>query len=398
MRLLIVGTDYFPVRTSAAVQLEDLAIQLNSMGIQVVMLIPSGHLFHECSIQTRSNIQIIRLPSLRIKDVSYMRRLIGEVFLSFTMGIGMFLGRGSIPSKVDGIICYSPSIFFGPLLFFLKTKYNCRIYLILRDIFPQWAFDLGLIPNRAIYYCLKLIAHFQYQISDVIGVQSLSNLAYVNYLGNGKSEVLHNWLAKSSNTSCSINIQNTCLAGKKILVYAGNMGVAQNLDSLIHLAIKTSNQDNIGYVLVGRGSEVARLKLMSKHFNLSNVLFFEEIGSEEVDGLLKQCHAGLISLDMRHQTHNIPGKFLCYLRAGLPVIASVESKSDLSEMIRSQKVGFVIPYFDYESCIAAFQLLDDHGYYRDMKSNALRMVENYFSVEGAAQSICRQLKIKYSCN
>ena len=61
MRLLIVGTDYFPVRTSAAVQLEDLAIQLNSMGIQVVMLIPSGHLFHECSIQTRSNIQIIRL-------------------------------------------------------------------------------------------------------------------------------------------------------------------------------------------------------------------------------------------------------------------------------------------------------------------------------------------------
>jgi glycosyltransferase involved in cell wall biosynthesis len=214
----------------------------------------------------------------------------------------------------------------------------------------------------------------------------------VNDKVGGKTEVLYNWIAKNSHSPCSINIQNTCLAGRKVLVYAGNMGIAQNLDLLINLANKTSNLSDIGYLLVGRGSEVGRLKMMCKYLELSNILFHEEIESSEIDGLLKQCHVGLISLDMRHQTHNIPGKFLSYLRAGLPIIASVDSKSDLSEMIRSQKVGFVMPNFNYEACITAFQMLDNKKYYRDMQSNALNMVENYFSVESAAQSILRSLK------
>ena len=393
MRIAIVGTDYYPLRTSAAVQMADLAISLRSRGLEPIILVPSGKLAPLSAIHFHQDICIVELSSLPIKNVSYLARTIGEFLLPITMGLGLLFCKNISMKSFRGIICYSPSIFFGPLIYFLKIASKCRVYLIVRDIFPEWAFDLGLISNRAIYYFLKLSAHIQYCVSDVIGIQSPSNFRYVNYLGGDKVEVLHNWLGKSSNINCSINIQNTCLGEKKIFVYAGNMGIAQNLDPLIELAKKTSNLNHIGYLLIGRGSERNRLKSLCKQLELDNILFLEEIDASEVDSLLKQCHAGLISLDMRHQTHNIPGKFLSYRRAGLPVIANVDVKSDLSQMILSQKVGFVIPKFDFESCISAFQTLDDTRIYKDMQSNALLMVKNYFSVEVAVQSICKRLRI-----
>src|SRR5204863_2592464 len=72
---------------------------------------------------------------------------------------------------------------------------------------------------------------------------------------------------------------------------------------------------------------------------LTNTLFFDEIDSCEMPGLLSQCFIGLLTLDPRHKTHNIPGKFLTYLRAGLPVLARVNPGTDLAYLINNEGVG-----------------------------------------------------------
>ena len=81
---------------------------------------------------------------------------------------------------IDGIACYAPSIFFAPLITNLKKKYNCKCYLILRDLFPQWAVDLGLMKNGSIVH--KFFQHIEknlFKASDMIGVQSKGNLRIV---------------------------------------------------------------------------------------------------------------------------------------------------------------------------------------------------------------------------
>src|SRR5690606_21905519 len=130
-------------------------------------------------------------------------------------------------------------------------------------------------------------------------------------------EVLPNWLGNPGRAPCPIRIGDTALAGRKIIVYAGNMGVAQNMDIVIDLAERLSQRNDLGFVLVGRGSQVEGLKREARTRSPGNVLFFDEIDPDEIPGLYSQCHVGIVSLDPRHKSHNIPGKFLTYMQCSL---------------------------------------------------------------------------------
>ena len=74
---------------------------------------------------------------------------------------------------------------------------------------------------------------------------------------------------------------------------------------------------------------------------LDNILIYDEIEPQEIHALYQQCDVGIISLDKRHKTHNIPGKFLSYMQSGLPVLAAINSGNDLEHIINSNKVGCV---------------------------------------------------------
>jgi len=84
-----------------------------------------------------------------------------------------------------------------------------------------------------------------------------------------------------------------------------------------------------------------RLKTSVIDRKLDNVLFYDEIHPDEIPDLYAQCSAGIVSLDSRHKSHNIPGKFLTYMQCGLPVLANVNLGNDLAEIIRDAKVGQV---------------------------------------------------------
>jgi glycosyltransferase involved in cell wall biosynthesis len=181
-------------------------------------------------------------------------------------------------------------------------------------------------------------------MADTIGIQSSSNLVYLaTWIKTAarRVEVLQNWQAPLQNIGSTIVIEKTALSGRKIFVYIGNMGIAQGMDIFIDLANQLNNRLDIGFLFVGRGSEVNRLKSRAIDLSLSNTLFFDEVDSNEMPGLLAQCHIGLVALDPRHRTHNIPGKFLTYLMAGLPVLARINADTDLMKLIEEKDVGRV---------------------------------------------------------
>jgi hypothetical protein len=119
------------------------------------------------------------------------------------------------------------------------------------------------------------------------------------------------------------------------------MGVAQGMDILLDLAEQLRSRMDVGFLFVGRGSDSARLKTSAKDRKLDNVLFYDEIHPDEIPDLYSQCIAGIVALDPRHKSHNIPGKFLTYMQSGLPVLANVNVGNDLAQMIRDEQVGQV---------------------------------------------------------
>jgi glycosyltransferase involved in cell wall biosynthesis len=75
--------------------------------------------------------------------------------------------------------------------------------------------------------------------------------------------------------------------------------------------------------------------------SLDNVILHDEIDPAEIPGLLAHCQVGIVALDPRHKTHNVPGKFLTYLRAGIPVLARINPGNDLEKLINEEHVGRV---------------------------------------------------------
>jgi glycosyltransferase involved in cell wall biosynthesis len=292
-------------------------------------------------------------------------------------------------TKWDLIAWYSPTIFFGPLIWALKRASKCRTYLILRDIFPEWAQDIGLMGKGPVFQFFKTIANFQYAIADTIGVQTPSNLKYLTQWSETPArrlEVLQNWQTPLPNVGSSISISATPLMGRKIFVYVGNMGVAQGMDIFIDLAESLKHRQDLGFLFVGRGSEVARLAVLAH--SLTNTLFCNEVDSGEMPGLLAQCQVGLLALDTRHKTHNIPGKFLTYLLAGLPVLARVNAGTDLAHLIENEDVGRVYVGNQVDPLRKfAEELMDSALTHERMSARGRALGERMFSPETAARQI-----------
>jgi glycosyltransferase involved in cell wall biosynthesis len=394
LRIALIADAYPPMRTSGAVQLRDLSQEMLRQGHQPLVIIPSSQISEPWVLEEIQGVQVLRVKAFPTKDIGYVMRTMNEFMLPFLM-LRHFRKSPFAKIKWDGVVWYSPTIFLGPIVKALKKASHCRSYLIIRDIFPEWAVDMGLLRKGLPYYFFKLIERYQYSVADVIGVQTPGNLAYFDKtkLKPGQRvEVLQNWLAEPVKVTSSITISETPLAGRKIFVYAGNMGVAQGMMILIDLVGRLHHREDIGFLFVGRGSDALKLRDLCHAKSFSNVLFFDEIDPFEIPALYAQCHVGLVALDHRHKTHNIPGKFLTYMQSGLPVLANVNLGNDLAEIIRNENVGEVCESSQLEDLLdSALSLLN---YLEADKTLSLRCKNLYlreFTSEHALRRIVNAL-------
>jgi len=390
VKIALISVHYPPLRSSCAVQMNDLAQEFLLLGHQPIVIVPAEGLDKGCRSEIVDGVQVFRISAFKTVGVGNIRRAINEILLPFIMVYR--IRKSNLPVKaLSAIVWYSPTIFFGPLVKALKNSANCPTYLILRDIFPEWTLDLGILRKGPIYYFFKFVAGYQYSVADVIGVQTESNLKYLEKWAidpNKKLEVLNNWLSLATIKKTSISFTNTSLKGRKIFVYIGNMGIAQGMDVLIDLADSLRKRQDIGFLFVGRGTEVERLKASVSSKKLDNVLFHNEIESKEMPGLLAMCHVGLIALDPRHKSHNIPGKFLTYMQADLPVLAKINPDTDLGNLIVEKGVGSVYlgdEVNDFKTM--AENLVDDKSKLQAMSERGVVLNQKLFSSSRAANQI-----------
>lgn len=361
LKLLLVADTYPPARISGAVQLHDLAVQMVMQGHEVTVLVPASELVQRWAVDVLDGVRVVRIRAPRSKDVALIRRALAEAWLPFALLRG--LRSSGVPADTfDGVIWYSPTIFLGLVARWVKRRSGCRGYLIVRDLFPDWAVDAGVMRRGLAYRFFKAVERFQYRVADVIGVQTPANVALVarDAPESAHIEVLHNWLASPLPVTQSKPIELGQVTGRTIFVYAGNMGIAQDLGAFLDLATDMADRPDVGFLFVGRGSEADSLRAMARQRSLSNVEFMQEIDPVLIPALLECCHVGIVALDPRHTTHNIPGKFIAYVRNGLPVLARVNQGNDLADVIRESGVGYVVEGDSLsELRQAALRLADD---------------------------------------
>lgn len=390
MRVLLLVDCYLPSTRSSAKLVHDLASELLRQGHEPVVVAPDDSIEAPSRESAEEGFTVFRVRTGRIKGASLVRRGWNEMRLSATIWKA---GRGFFRSRPCGLVAsYSPTIFFGALVRKLKGLWKCPAYLILRDIFPQWAVDAGVLRKGPAYLYFKKKEREQYAAADVIGVQSPANLRYFEERGWNRKyrlEVLYNWSPLEPPPAARVDYRREWkLQDKVVFFYGGNIGVAQDMDNLLRLAEAMREESPAAFLLVGEGSEVPRLRRLAESRGLTNVQIREAVSQEEYAGMVGQFDVGLITLDRGLKTQNFPGKLLSYLASSLPVLASVNPGNDLKDLLEAEGAGLVTLNGDDAGLLEnARRLAGDAALRREMGSRGRALLERRFSAEAAARQI-----------
>ena len=313
MRLALIIDDYLPNSTRVGAKMfHELACYYVSKGHDVTVITPDQEQKDKLVKSQIDNVKVWRFSSGAIKDVSKIKRAINETLLS--VRAWQAISREVTPNTFDGVIYYSPSIFFGKLVEKIKIRCNCKAYLVLRDLFPQWAIDAGLIKSQSViekYF--RFFEKSSYDQADMIGLMSERNLQHFNDVTQFRysTEVLRNW--------ASLDVQRAfCnkesirsrlrLENKIVYFYGGNIGHAQDMTNLMKLVKAMQPYDNAHFLFVGQGDEVELIQRLARDWRLNNFSYLPAVSQSEFLNILSDIDIGLFSLSANHTAHNFPGK------------------------------------------------------------------------------------------
>ena len=368
--------------------IHDMACHLASKGHRISLVAPA-YWIDKISCSTQDGIKVYWFRCGRTKNINKIQRAFNESSLSLRAYLGLSNLLRQNPH--DLIVYYSPSIFWGPLIAFLKYIWKCPSYLILRDIFPQWAVDSELLSKYSpVYWYFKLFELSSYKTADRIGVLSPGNRDYFDEhfkKMKDKIEVLYNWAPTSKPDRAEGFWRKRLGLGGKVLFFFGrNIGHAQDMMNIMKLADNLRCRENAHFLLVGEGDEVDLVKHEITARKLNNVSYHPGVPPRDYYGILDEVDIGLFSLHRGHRTHNIPGKLLGYMQFGIPILGSVNAGNDIREIIEGPKAGLISINGDDDAFTAnAMKLLENRKLRDKMGENGRKLLRRHFSIEQASK-------------
>lgn len=254
--------------------------------------------------------------------------------------------------RFDLVLYSTPPITFCKVIEYVKNKDGARTYLMLKDIFPQNAVDLGMMKKRGIggllYQFFRTKERRLYQISDRIGCMSPANVEYVRNnnpdIDQDKVELCPNSIKvvekEIDNTTVkSIREKYGIPLTKTIFVYGGNLGKPQGIPFIIDCLRAEQENKNVFFVIIGDGTEYKKIEEYVENEKPNNLLLIRRLPKKEYDTVIASCDVGLIFLDHRFTIPNYPSRLLGYMQAGLPVLAATDKSTDIGRFLEENQIG-----------------------------------------------------------
>lgn len=314
-------------------------------------------------------------------------------------GILKYLGD----KKYDLIITHTPFLSDASLINPLKKHFKCPAHLILWDIFPQNAKDIGIIKNNIIFNFFKQKEKKMFLAYDQIWCMSKGNIKYLQekyeYLDKDKIKLLKNWAYLKPKLKINKEeIRKKYVYSEKdfLAIFGGNMGKPQKLENILSLAEKCLELSDVKFIFVGNGSEKERLKKITKDKNLKNINFIDQLPREDYERFTSACNIGLVSLDERFTVPNFPSKTTDYFKLSLPILASLDrcSAEDYGKFLEEEAKGGVFAEAGnvedlYEKFLTLYNSKDLRKW---LGNNGREYYEEHLGVDKAYKVIMNSIK------
>lgn len=387
---------FYPEYVSSATLPYDTAIALVKAGFSVSVLCGYPKEYNNIGDvpgkEIHSGIEIRRLKYLQLKRDNFIRRIIN--YLSFLIAVfaNFFYLNG-----FKSVVVYS-----NPPILPLVAAWACKIFkikmvFVCYDVYPEIAFITKTIPKNGIVS--KVMGYINKNIyKNVHTVIALSNemkeylLSHRKDLKDNNVTVIPNWhkdflLNDSEKSYENAKFLNLDLKNKFVVSYFGNMGICQDLDTIID-AIRILKKDfGIQFLFAGHGNKIAQLKKTKKEEYLDNTVIYDFLNGADFEDAINVSDVFLVSLVNELTGLAVPSKTYSYMMAAKPVIAIIGSNSDIAKDLLSKKAGFVFESGDVNGLVSAIKTLKNNEQLRvEMGYNSRKIFSEKHTVSKCTQS------------
>lgn len=343
-----------------------------------------GKFIHKEIIQ---GVEIVRVWAYSKIHKSYVKRVFSFISFMFSSIIA-----GLKTKKIDAIIACSPQIFTGISGFILSKLKKVPFIFEVRDLWPKFAIETGVISNPVIIRLAEFLEKSIYKRADYFIINSPGfNSHLINFgiqqnkiflIPNGvdtqsfKPENKHNRIRKELGLDKNF-----------VVLYSGAHGKANDLDTIIHSANLLSDHSDITFLLVGDGKEKKRLIRLRDKYNLKNVIF---AGAQPKNRMPEYCNAAdvciaiLKKLDSFKTTY--PNKIFDYMACGRPTILAIDGVA--REVIEKAKAGeFVEPENPEQLANKVLKFYKNQDLIKEYGINSRKYVVEHFDRERIAKNL-----------
>ncbi|MBE6781148.1 MAG: glycosyltransferase family 4 protein [Ruminococcaceae bacterium] len=349
MNILFITISAVPHLSGHGISL-DLIRELKSRGHNVYVVGANDRINNTPTyVKTEEDSQVLRVKILSNKNTNIIEKGLSNLMLPYlyTAAIKKFF-KGI---KFDLILYPTPPVTQAATVAYIKKRDNAKTYLLLKDIFPQNAVDIGMMTKSGvksiIYKTFRKKEEKLYKLSDYIGCMSGANVDYIlkhnPYLKPEKVHINPNTIEvepyeKDIEKRNAIREKWGIPEGKTVFVYGGNLGRPQDIPFVIKCLKANANREDCFFVVCGKGTEYKKLKEFYETEKPENLLLLNGLVKAEYEDFVKAFDVGLIFLDHRFTIPNFPSRLLSYMQAKMPVLACTDPNTDIGKV--AEEGGF----------------------------------------------------------
>lgn len=394
MKILFISHYYPPEIGAAANRIGYFAQFLAKKGYEVSVLTcspnyPEGKIYHgyenRYTVKIENGVTVYRTKIFLSAKASAFSRL--AHYLSFV--ISSFTAKSKIPQP-DIIFASSPPLFTGIIGVIFKKLWKTKLIIDIRDIWPESVESVGAVKNKALLKQGEKLAKWIYKNADHITATSPGIEKKILQAGQANITVLPNGaeldlFRPNINGSHMRRVWN--LGNKFIILYTGNLGLAQAPEVILSAAEILKNDVEILFLIVGSGILAQKLQKKAEEKNLTNIIFAGARPRTEMPQFVAASNVCIIPYRASDTFRNtFPSKMFDYMAGGKPIIINL--KGEASDLIEKAQCGFCVAEENAESLAQKITgLKENPTLANQLGKNGRDFVENAYTREKISEEL-----------
>ncbi len=339
-RLLVLNQYYWPGVEATANMLTELC---EALAVEHDVTVIAGAAPGLPGRQARNGVEI-----LRVRSTSYARAQLSRRALNYVTYVLGVLWKGMLTRRPDLVVCMTDPPFIGAIARLIAARYRRPLLVIAQDVFPEIAVKLGRLRNPFVVRTLRLLVNSSLGSADrVVAIgETMKRRLEEKGVRPERIRVIPNWCDVTTVVPAPRDnawAKEHRLLKRFVVMHSGNVGHAQDLDTLIRACTFLRDLDDLAVRIIGSGARREELVRLAQRLQVDPVRFMPWQPYERRSLSFATADIHVVGLARGLAGFVVPSRLYGILAAGRPVIAAADPESETAELVARVGCGVVVP-------------------------------------------------------